>query len=255
MGLQAIAQARTVARPPETPAPRPSPSEIGRRYQVADDRVADWSPKLFGVIGLGGLGGTQNLTVREGRLLDNLTRDRGIAGLSEFRNIRDEAFAEADRREPPPAGPIPAAVEARIRDLPPRAQVEARALWPTNDGHNDAFRHAFWNARLASEFGTEWTAQFATAHEARPGNPSMREAMDLYNNEVGRRIATDNPGASPARLADLVQQAVRNGDLVVVDRSGRLAWSNAVAVGHHGISPSAPAQGRMQVPDGNASAQ
>ena len=130
-----------------------------------------------------------------------------------------------------------------------------RALWPTNDGHNDAFRHAFWNARLTSEFGSEWTAQFATAHEARPGNPGMREAMDLYNNEVGRRIAIDNSRATTAQLADLVQQAVRNGDLVVVDQGGRLAWSNSVAVGHHGVSPSSPAAARLPVPDGNASAR
>ena len=128
MGLQAIGQTSAGVRPVETSPPKPSPAEIGRTYQVADDRVADWSRKLFGYIGIGALGGTQNLTVREGRLLDNLTRDRGIAGLSEFRDIRDEAFAEANRREPPATGPIPPAVQARIAELPPRARIEARAV-------------------------------------------------------------------------------------------------------------------------------
>lgn len=253
MSVQPVASSPAQA-PPPPPPPKPPLASIERNYQVADDRTADWSPKLFGVIGVGEIGGKQNLTVREGQLLDNLTRDRGIMGLSEFRNIHDDAFATADRREPPAAGPIPPAVEAKIAQLPPDRQAEARALWPNNDGHNDAFRHAYWNARLTSEFGAEWTAQFATAHEARPGNPGNREAMDLYNNEVGRRIATEHPNASPAELADHVRAALRNGDLVVIDQGGRLAWSDTVAVGQHGITPPAAAAPNIGVPNGDASA-
>lgn len=54
--------------------------------------------------------------------------------------------------------------------------------------------------------------------------------MDLYNNEVGRRIAVDNPNASPEELADLVQQAVNNGETVVIRPDGQgLEWSNNIA--------------------------
>jgi hypothetical protein len=60
--------------------------------------------------------------------------------------------------------------------------------------------------------------------------------MDLYNNQVGRQIALNNPNATPAELADLVKKAFDNGDLVVVNSKGHLDWSNKVAVGHHGIS-------------------
>ena len=37
-----------------------------------------------------------------------------------------------------------------------------------------------------------------------PGNSADREAMDLYNNEVGRQIALAHPDASRQELADLV---------------------------------------------------
>jgi hypothetical protein len=37
-------------------------------------------------------------------------------------------------------------------------------------------------------------------------------------------------------LADLVNKAFDNGDLVVVNSKGYLDWSNKVAVGHNGIS-------------------
>ena len=77
--------------------------------------------------------------------------------------------------------------------------------------------------------------------------------MDLYNNEVGRKIAVDNPQASPAQLADLVDRALRAGDLVVIAPSGHLAWSNQVAVGQHGVTVDLPGPARIPTPTGAAS--
>ena len=234
---------------------KPTLNSIERNYQVTEEASKDWSPKLFGSIPVGEIGGKEKLTITEGKLLDNLTRDRGILGLQEFKAIFDDAFATSESRSVPPTS-IPANVEAQIQKMPAKIQDEVRGSWPTNDGHTDAFRHAYWNARLTSEFGAEWTAQFATAHEgSNPGN-STREAMDLYNNQIGRQIAINNPNASPAELADLVKKALDNGDLVVVNSKGHLDWSNKVAVGHHGISiqldniPNA-----LNTPAGNASAR
>jgi hypothetical protein len=234
---------------------KPTLNSIERNYQVAEEASKDWSPKLFGSIPVGEIGGKQKLTITEGKLLDNLTRDRGILGLREFKAIHDDAFATSVSRSVPPTS-IPANVEAQIQKLPADDQDDVRDSWPTNDGHTDAFRHAYWNARLTSEFGAEWMTQFATAHEGNnPGN-STREAMDLYNNQIGRQIAINNPNASPAELADLVKKALDNGDLVVVNSQGHLDWSNKVAVGHHGISiqldniPNA-----LNTPAGNASAR
>ena len=50
--------------------------------------------------------------------------------------------------------------------------------------------------------------------------------MDLYNNEVGRRIAVENPDASPEELADLVEQAVENGEMMVIGDDLKLHYSD-----------------------------
>nr|WP_143326179.1 wnt family protein [Vandammella animalimorsus] len=74
---------------------------------------------------------------------------------------------------------------------------------------------------MTREFGIEFAKQFATAHEGL-ADTSDAEAMDLYNNEVGRRIPMENPNASPQELADLVQDAVKNGEMVVIDKKANL---------------------------------
>lgn len=74
--------------------------------------------------------------------------------------------------------------------------------------------------------------------------------MDLYNNEVGRGIATANSNAAPAALSDLVLAALTAGRLVVVDAGGRLEWSHQVAIGATGNTPATTAPGRLRVPDG-----
>jgi hypothetical protein len=99
------------------------------------------------------------------------------------------------------------------------------------DGHSDAFRHAYWNAMLANRFGQDWTEQYTTAHERVGTNAATAEAMDLHNNEVGRRIAAENPDSGPEELKCLVDQAVRNGEMVVVGPDGALMRSNDVPMG------------------------
>ena len=233
---------------------KPSLSSIQSNYQVSEDRMIRWEPKLGGVIPTFGLAGNRTMTATEGQMLDRLTRDQGIIGLQRFSGLVDEAFATANSRVRT-TGPIPAAVEAEIKKLPADMQTAARNQWPTGDGHNDAFRHAFWNARMTAEFGENWAKQYGTAHEAvttQINNSSVREAMDLYNNEVGRQIAIDNPNASPAQLADKVKQALDDGKLLVVNQRGQLAWSNEVAVGNHGRAASGTAPGAIAVPEGNA---
>jgi hypothetical protein len=237
---------------PEGGGGRTDPAQIERDYQVQTEEMIEYSAKAFGWISLGGLGGTQNVTATEGKLLDQLTRDRGLLGLKGFDDMRTEVFDTSEARVPL-ATSIPPHAEAQIAQLPPEQQQQARDAYPTNDGHTDAFRHAYWNARMTSEYGAEWTQQFATAHEGAPGNPAVREAMDLYNNEVGRQIAAENPGASPEELADATLEALNDGRLVVVDRSGHLAYSNEVARNDHGVTdPTVGEGGPIGTPDGDA---
>jgi len=176
-------------------------ARILRDYQVDPDPGGTVGYPRNWVLHAGALitGSAQSVTEREADMLDEM----GINGLLDFKGIKDTAFAAANDRFTP---------------------------GDKNDNHNDAFRHAYWNALMTKKYGTEWTEKYATAHEARPGNPPEREAMDLYNNEVGRGIAQEHPDASEEELADQVEKAVRKGEMVVIPKGGgRLAFSDDIS--------------------------
>lgn len=204
---------------PDTGDTRPDLDQIERDYQVRDDRMIDWKPSW-----VGWFVDSVRITATEGELLDNLQTQKGLVGLDGFKDIKEDAFSTS---------------EARYHGA------------GAEDGHQDAFRHAYWNARMTSEYGVDFAAAFGTAHEGVAGNPSDREAMDLYNNEVGRKIASENPDASPQELADLVQQAIEDGEMLVIDGNGDLAWSDQVPVGATGDADGQPADGQRPTPDGD----
>ena len=120
-------------------------------------------------------------------------------------------------------------------DIKAESEEAAQAAYPQNgalaDGHGDAYRHAYWNALMTQKYGEDWTAEFGAAHEGIGGNTPAREAMDLYNNELGRKIATENPDASPEELAQIVRQKIDSGEAIVIDGDKQIAWSNQVEVG------------------------
>lgn len=144
----------------------------------------------------------RELTYTEAAALAELRAKYGKDGETRFKAIYDDAFATSNARMP-------------------SVKPDGSPGGDGNDDHNDAFRHTYWNARLTQEFGEDWTRRFTTAHEGPPENPTQREAMDLYNNEVGRKIAMSHPNATPQQLADLVGQAVREGQTVVVSADGK----------------------------------
>ncbi|OBB39121.1 hypothetical protein A5755_05945 [Mycolicibacterium fortuitum] len=207
--------------------PREKLDDILREYQVEED----WKPMPTGLLDLirkfgdrgKDIAGHADLTAGEYALVAELGATQGPMAVWDFFDIKSAAEEEAINRFPPPA---------------PLA---------TSDNRTDAFRHTYWNALMTQRFGEEWTRQFATAHERRPGEPAPREAMDLYNNEIGRQIGMTHPNASTEELADLVGSAVRNGDTVIVSMDGRgLEWSSntqALPMGAHGGNPDAPADG------------
>jgi len=184
-------------------------------YQIADDELIQWKPQLGGLPFTAFWEDAIELTRKEGDLLDDLASARGVFGLNEFKGVASEAFEVSEDRFP----------------VDPTQDPHLAA----NDNHTDAFRHAYWSARLAQEFGADFATAFTEAHEGSPENVfAEREAMDLYNNSVGIQIAVDNPDASAEGLADLIEDAVDDGDLLVVDSSGNLDYSNQVAVGDTG---------------------
>ncbi len=176
-------------------------AEAGEERVRLDRILEDYkvSPDPDGLVNFFG----RTITKSEAELLDDI----GLLGIKDMYDLQNQAFGNAEER------------------------FEGQ---DSNDSHQDAFRHAYWNALMTQRFGEEWAERYGTAHERLPGNPADREAMDLYNNEVGRRIAVENPDADPEELADLVEQAVKDGRMVVVDENGELAYSDDVAEGKTG---------------------
>ncbi|WP_280312685.1 DUF6973 domain-containing protein [Nocardia abscessus] len=122
----------------------------------------------------------------------------------------------------------------RFYNLKTEAEDTANSLFPndnTQDNHTDAFRHAYWNALMTQEFGEDWTNEYTSKHEGRPDNAAVREAMDLYNNEIGRKIALANPDADQEELQDLVKDAVERGDTVLINPNQRLSFTHQVGEG------------------------
>lgn len=210
---------------------RMTPAEIRGKYQVEEDQVVkDWVPWV-GPIPLLFLDG-HTITRTEADMLDDL--DVGM--MYWFKSIAEDAFKQAITWIPDP-GSIPAYVPA-----------DRQHEWKNNDGHRDAFRHCYWNVRLADVFGQKWARTYCTAHEALPDNSASREAMDLYNNEVGRQIQKDNPDLPALGYQTLVKRALDAGRLLVVDRAGNLQWSTDVGTWDHGLADGSTLPGVIKAP-------
>ena len=204
---------------------RPAISDIMRTYTVAEDTMVRFTP--VGLLGmLAPETFTRIMTATEARLLQCL----GLSNMNEFKTIADLAYALSIEIYPD------AAVPAWVTD------PDDRDGWNSNDGHRDALRHSLWNAMMAQTFGQSFAESFGTAHEGVRGNLTQpaRLSMDLYNNEQGRRVARAHPRATRTQLRDLLQTEIEQGNLVVVDRTGQLTWSNLVNRYEHGVAPTLP---------------
>ncbi len=203
-----------------SPRPKPTPEEILEEYQVEDGEMVEWKPKLGRLPFRAFWMAPQTLTQKEADLLDWLAdgaQQGGVLALHEFRDIRDLAFDESELR------------------YAPTLRHSGLGVVRGNFDHTDAYRHAYWSALLTAEYGAEFASDFTDAHEGAPGNLPDVEAMDLFNNEVGIRLARENPGASREELADLVFEAVENGETVLLNQDSELAYSDQVPVGETGV--------------------
>ncbi len=210
---------------------------ITRDYQVPDDPDG----MVYVPNGIWAPLDLRRVTAKERRLILQLPIRAGLSGWNQFNAVRKRAV---DMTGTFIGLPTPNQVPRRVRDYIERThpgEVETWIdLWRNTDGHSDAFRHAYWNALMTKAFGPVFAQAYGSAHEGGPNSPQVSEAMDLYNNEVGRTIAEDYPDASEQQLAILVRNALRSGKLVLIDQDGRLAWSNKVKWAEHGLAPPAP---------------
>jgi hypothetical protein len=221
--MKAEAAARIAAAAPsvQPPGDRRPLDEILRDYQVAEDPdgLVDWPPFPYS------LQGTRRIPASEAAVLTGLLLDETGGQLLLAKGVVEE-------------------VEARA----------AGEFVDGQDGHQDAFRHVYLNARLAQTFGETFAKDLGIAHERGPSpvtggpNPASREAMDLYNNEVGRAIGTRHPSATADELAGYIREAVATGHytdgagnripapIVVNDSNGNLAYSDTIPIGETGTA-------------------
>ncbi|SMO45749.1 DUF6973 domain-containing protein [Paracoccus laeviglucosivorans] len=208
-------------QPPATDG-RPDLNQILQDYQVKDDQMTEYKPNIGPLPIDAPFVGSTKMTQAEADLLDKLGSNRGILGLNDFKGISSNDANDLGQSY------------RTANEYFPRNAADGSPIPGAEDGHNDAFRHAYWSALMSDRFGEEFSAAMGTAHEGVPGNPAAKEAMDLYNNEVGRRIARENPDADDKQLADKVAEAVRNGEMLVIGSDGNLAWSDQVEYGKNG---------------------
>lgn len=260
--------------PPDVPAGQADAVHVERqatRAELADrirqilaraERIDHDLAELFGKIERGEIddGGATNLAMaaragaRQGSLHDALLAKHRISvdpeGMTTFPPIVGKQMTVGEARMLQRLGVLGT---KDAFDIYQRASAEQDTVFAGHgeiDGHRDAFRHAYWNSMLANRFGQDWAEQFTTAHErsTSPDATDTTVAMDLHNNEVGRRIAAEHPDASPDELKRHVEQAVRDGDMVVLNKEGRLVPSNEVGIGQTGEHIVEPRHGGADPP-------
>lgn len=152
----------------------------------------------------------------ERTLTDLIDSESGIAEKAAARDLRalpddfnrlnpDE---KALYRQYPGAG-VAALAAAKIAEDKSNAWYEPSCL---EDGNGDAFRHAFWNCLMNKSIGSDMAKRWGDAHESGvPNNPPLKEAMDLFNNRIGRGISITSTVGDEA--PNKVREAVREGRL------------------------------------------
>ncbi|MCG8543221.1 MAG: hypothetical protein MJE12_03315 [Alphaproteobacteria bacterium] len=76
----------------------------------------------------------------------------------------------------------------------------------------DAYRHALWSYKMTRAMGPVLAKRYGDAHEISVAGPARERLMDLYNNNVGRRLAMDpkNWNRDPEQV---ILDALRRGEL------------------------------------------
>jgi hypothetical protein len=99
----------------------------------------------------------------------------------------------------------------------------------SNGGQLDAFRHAFWMARITKRIGANKALKFGETHEK--GNyeyflknikednelqDSISCSMDLLNNKVGVEISKLKRSQTNEELKQIIIDKIRNGELFIL---------------------------------------
>lgn len=87
----------------------------------------------------------------------------------------------------------------------------------------NAFRHALWNSLICHETlkiskneekSVNWTQKVTDLYEKITQNEILDEAMDLHNNEIGRKIFLQNATQTETEIINLLQKMAKNAQKV-----------------------------------------
>jgi hypothetical protein len=103
----------------------------------------------------------------------------------------------------------------------------------SNGGRIDAFRHAYWMARLSQNFCWKKALSLGKAHEK--GNyrqfkngkkdeegslpDSISSAMDLFNNRAGASLGCENASTNKEELKKLIIVQILEGKMVIISKN------------------------------------
>ena len=111
------------------------------------------------------------------------------------------------------------AIEACYYGLGAKDETESVFGYNGLNDASDAFRHAYWNALMVKHIDNSWAYRWATAHEEGGDGEPIENEMDLWNNEKGRLIATNNPYDTDSELSDKVMDALNDGVLRKIENN------------------------------------
>lgn len=122
-----------------------------------------------------------------------------------------------------------------------RFATKGKILHGTSDGEeelgseNGAFRHALWQAEIASRYGETAARRAGNAHEIEPGTDlnnrrfnhlaNADQTTDLLNNQIGRAIGRNNPKKNSKDLALLLLDEFKNNGLYVSEADEDGFWN------------------------------
>ncbi|MCF6224125.1 MAG: hypothetical protein L3J34_10405 [Flavobacteriaceae bacterium] len=100
-----------------------------------------------------------------------------------------------------------------------------------NGGKLDAFKHSYWLARLSIKIGARASLKLGEAHEK--GNyrtfkkmqiedgvapDKIATTMDLFNNEIGVKIANKNEGLTKQELIHFIIWEINKGSMKIIKK-------------------------------------
>lgn len=128
-------------------------------------------------------------------------------------------------------------VSLEARDRSRKLEADQRLDHDKDGGEVDAFRHAYWMARLSQTIGKKKALKLGEAHER--GNyqdylegraeethlpDSMASVMDRWNNRLGATIGEGCAGFDPDQLQERIVDEIRHGRARKLRKNAQGEW-------------------------------